>query len=675
MSAPYSDTAREYLAAGWTSVLPLPPGAKTPPPAGFTGAAGADPDDETIARWEREQGDGNVALRLPDGIVGIDVDAYGSKHGQASLAALEAELGALPPTWWSTARSDGVSGIRFYRVPVGTRFGGELGKDIDVIQRHHRYAVVWPSTNPKAGGAIYRWLAPGGAAKERPPRVEELPELPAAWVTALSRSAGMAGVAGDGAAITIDLSDFHERFELPEEIVEGERNATMFRYACSLVGRPGIRGGEALELLTAAFRRCDPPWTDETPERLLARARATYGALEVQDPSDELKRRLGDPGRKRHIVSRAVELSDRREAERLLAANDVGEGAWGGNRCADIDLDAPEPGPRELCYGQDEATGKRLYLFAPGATLLFGASESGKSWLVLETMRQAIEGGGHVLMLDFEMSLGEVMRRLDDLGLPRRLNTDDYLTHVSPPGRFSEASMEHLMTRLAGRAPRVVVIDAINGALSTHNGRADSNSTSDIYAWRSEVLVPLQRQWPYAVFVIVDHVPHVTDGSPAVRPIGSQAKKSFADAMFSVEKDDGGSFSRTRRGGGRIVCRKSRGGWFTSGEVVARYQFGGGEPFALEVAEGDGGGVGVDLAAEVSRRVGLLRFVGDNEGCSVTVARGGYGGRNGDFTQVKEALTSENGLEERSNGRKKVLFKGPRWAEILRGHGEDVPSP
>src|SRR5690349_7010026 len=114
---PFADTAARYVDAGW-SVLVLPAGAKYPPLTGFTGA-GEDADREQVARWVADYPMGNIGLRMPPGVIGIDVDNYGDKRGAESLAELVAKCGPLPPTWTSTSRAGGVSGIRFFRVPVG----------------------------------------------------------------------------------------------------------------------------------------------------------------------------------------------------------------------------------------------------------------------------------------------------------------------------------------------------------------------------------------------------------------------------------------------------------------------------------------------------------------------------------------------------------------------------
>ena len=177
-SALYSDHVLAYRLGGWSGVLPLPPQRKFSPPAGWTGREGRNPDDSQIEQWMSQVPDGNIALRLPPDVVGIDVDAYGNKPGRETLAALEENLGPLPPTWISTSREDGVSGIRLFRCQSDIEFPGG-GPGIDIIQHHHRYTVVAPSVHPE--GRIYHWITPDGQRATAFPSVDDLPELPAAW--------------------------------------------------------------------------------------------------------------------------------------------------------------------------------------------------------------------------------------------------------------------------------------------------------------------------------------------------------------------------------------------------------------------------------------------------------------------------------------------------------------
>jgi hypothetical protein len=117
----YATAQPIYTAVGWTDVLPLPPREKADPPSGYTGKkhAGVSLTATMLEKWATTQADGNIALRLPPGILAIDVDAYGDRPGAETLAKLEAQAGPLPATWISSSRDDGVSGIRLFKVPDG----------------------------------------------------------------------------------------------------------------------------------------------------------------------------------------------------------------------------------------------------------------------------------------------------------------------------------------------------------------------------------------------------------------------------------------------------------------------------------------------------------------------------------------------------------------------------
>lgn len=194
---PYASTARACLHAGY-SPLPLPPGRKWPPPKGWTGTGAPMASLEQVRRWIRSDPSHNIGLRLPDGVIGIDLDLYddpGKDHPaaerQAAWHQLAARLTPLPESPRATSRDDGISGIRLYQVPPGWKGAGILpsapvceghplpgGREArpgdpvspgEVIQHHHRYLVAPPSVHP--AGRPYRWL--GGNL----PAVRNLPSL------------------------------------------------------------------------------------------------------------------------------------------------------------------------------------------------------------------------------------------------------------------------------------------------------------------------------------------------------------------------------------------------------------------------------------------------------------------------------------------------------------------
>lgn len=209
---PFAAAVADYGQAGWPCILPVPVADKFPPPVGFTGADGRDTDPMQLVAWAGTHADWSIAVRMPDGVIGIDVDHYDKgavqKRGNHSLAEYTERWGPLPATWSSTARGTdtepGPSRIMFFRVPAG-RYTTKLGESIEIIQRHHRYAVVAPSANPDAGGARYRWYDPTDKPSASPPKPDELPWAPEAWVAGLREGATEAGPAaadiGSGQAL------------------------------------------------------------------------------------------------------------------------------------------------------------------------------------------------------------------------------------------------------------------------------------------------------------------------------------------------------------------------------------------------------------------------------------------------------------------------------------------
>lgn len=195
---PYAQAAYDYLRAGW-SPIPLPFKKKDPPPDNprLTGAAGRYVTEADVRAWTKSPKPvrvsagnlsyvaSNIALRLPRYVIGIDVDRYDGKTGAKTFADAEKKWGALPDTWVSTSREDG-SGIMLYRVPEGLAWPGQVGPGVETIRWDHRYAVVAPSIHDKTG-LTYHWIKPGGVrVDDEIPSVDELAELPQAWVDGLT---------------------------------------------------------------------------------------------------------------------------------------------------------------------------------------------------------------------------------------------------------------------------------------------------------------------------------------------------------------------------------------------------------------------------------------------------------------------------------------------------------
>lgn len=193
--APYGDAAWRYRAAGWQGVIPIGygPRRKNPPYKGYTGWTGLTPSGADVQAWvDGKQARWNVGLHIPPGVLVVDVDAY---HGGATtLARLAEKVGhPLPATWTSTARGPGSPSRQlFYRAwaPPGRVWVDHPGghrSGIDAIHAGHRYSVTWPSLNPDADNAEYRWYDLDGEWYEGVPQVSWLTVLDADWITVLSK--------------------------------------------------------------------------------------------------------------------------------------------------------------------------------------------------------------------------------------------------------------------------------------------------------------------------------------------------------------------------------------------------------------------------------------------------------------------------------------------------------
>lgn len=194
MTEIYGKYAHDYRRKGY-SPLPLPPGKKTPPPTGWTGEFAYMASGSDVQYWIDDPEypeDANIALRLPDGVIGIDLDDWGSKTGAATFADAAEKIGSRPPSSGKLTSRDpkANSGIRLFRVPAGTKLAGTfagagLGPDIDIIQTGHRYCVGPGSIHPEGG--TYTWYdrTPAGWVAGEIPAVDQLPELPAEWIEAL----------------------------------------------------------------------------------------------------------------------------------------------------------------------------------------------------------------------------------------------------------------------------------------------------------------------------------------------------------------------------------------------------------------------------------------------------------------------------------------------------------
>lgn len=555
IDAIYARGASIYREAGWRGVLPLPPGDKKPPPKGFTGYDGEWPTDEQIGRWVADRpADANLGLRVDYGFIGIDVDAYGDKVGGLTLVEGERRWGPLPLTFRSTARTyDRVSGIRLFKVPLGLVFrdpkfvlndGSEVGH-IEIIQPHHRLIVAWPSWHPKVE-ACYRWFddrIPGLMPEGWVPPVDEIPELPQAWVEGLSRDAVRDEVFDDSAPHrtrkvrdNIDEHLYRKLIGL-EDKREPERQVKMRldRAVAELDSDCSSRHDTTRDHVAALMRlqaigRAGVPTALHELYLFFVSKVADTRPLEVAQAEFE---RLVDGAAA--IIAGSMPSDRLEEMGTAAAASFDGDesrsGAEDPSWCP-VDL-------TDLLSGVREPLLPRLFERSDGQCLLYpglvhsfhGESESGKSLIIQVECVRLISCGQKVLYLDFESDVASVVARLLDFGADP-ISVRDHFRYVQPEVRPDSATERRAWEDMLSGSYALAVIDGVTDALGIFGCSTIDND--DVAGWIRTVPKQIAARTGAAV-VLVDHV--TKDSSSRNRwAIGGQAKMAgLTGAAYTVE--------------------------------------------------------------------------------------------------------------------------------------------
>ncbi|UVF61608.1 DNA primase/polymerase [Gordonia phage Genamy16] len=213
-SRPFHRTAQAWLDKGHLP-FPLKPKGKNPlEKDAYTGKKNPfpkDPQQFVEAQLAKAPHRANIGIWVGPDIICLDIDHYVKDEGtdkekryvgHDEYLKLAEELGPLPDTYITTARSDGKSGIRWYRMPEKyinretlnntINLSGKAASNIDVVHRGYRFAVVGPSIHPETDSP-YRTYAPGVAPDGKsfeatdPFSTEDLPYLPEPWIKFLSK--------------------------------------------------------------------------------------------------------------------------------------------------------------------------------------------------------------------------------------------------------------------------------------------------------------------------------------------------------------------------------------------------------------------------------------------------------------------------------------------------------
>ncbi|WP_332760225.1 AAA family ATPase [Pseudarthrobacter sp.] len=189
--------------------------------------------------------------------------------------------------------------------------------------------------------------------------------------------------------------------------------------------------------------------------------------------------------------------------------------------------------------------------YAGQVNMLFGEPESGKTWVALAAVAEALAKGGSAAVVDLDHNgMASTVARLLELGAPKQALAD--------LGRFRYKEPEDrpdLMATVADLrdwVPSVVVMDSIGELLPVMN--LNSNSPDDFTIAHMHALKPLARAG--CCLIVIDHVAKNPDTKG---PTGTAAKmRSIGGTSLRVRIKE--PFAPGRGGSCQLVLQKDRHG-------------------------------------------------------------------------------------------------------------------
>jgi hypothetical protein len=184
--------------------------------------------------------------------------------------------------------------------------------------------------------------------------------------------------------------------------------------------------------------------------------------------------------------------------------------------------------------------------------LVFGETESAKSWLAAAAAAAELEAGQGVLWIDGDdVGRGVMLERLRALG-----TTDEAIgrlfAYVAPEEHLTEERRADLLERMRADSCRLVVFDGFNPLLQLH--RLNPNEGTEVETFYRHI-DPFRKT--EAASVLTDNV--VKNREARGRwAIGSERKKSKADVHLGMHALE--LFGRGRTGRARIDVHKDRPG-------------------------------------------------------------------------------------------------------------------
>lgn len=490
--------------------------------------------------WEtRPKANIGIATGAASGLWVLDVDP--DKGGFNTLHSLIAEHGPLPATRLHSTGSGGVHYLFAWPDFEVFNSSSYLGPGIDTRG---------------TGGQV---VAPPSASNKGEYRVLADVELLQAPDWLLERMREHSEQHHQGVDIDVKAAAPVDVEKIPLDIRQllsqvVEEDAGRYKHFYAIVGacrRAGYEQGQVVTLVT--------PWCNAVGKyvgRVAAEVARAWGKqhAEAQREQDYLSSlnngssalatlKLPKPSPALSIVPEPREGGDG-----ALSLPEPERTSWWARPVREAAASAAEQPEPEFLTRLD---GKRLF-YRSRVNGLLGESESGKTWVALLAVAQALQGGDTVLYLDFEDTASGIDERLRLMGVS---DLDALRCHyMSPEEAITTATATDLRQTLEQREPDLIVLDGVNAAMTLLGFDLENNK--DATAFAQQLLRPLAATG--AAVVYVDHVPKNKDNR-GKGGIGAQAKRAMTTGCaLAVEVVQ--PFGRGMKGRLRLTVDKDRSG-------------------------------------------------------------------------------------------------------------------
>jgi hypothetical protein len=163
--------------------------------------------------------------------------------------------------------------------------------------------------------------------------------------------------------------------------------------------------------------------------------------------------------------------------------------------------------------------------YSSSFNLIYGDTESGKTWLCLAAVASVLNDGGTATIIDLDHNgAPALIGNLIKFGVDPEILQDPRRFRLSEPG--DRLDLVEVVQDQAVAKPDVVILDSLGEILPLF--RANSNSADDFTGIHAEVIKPLTRT--DASVLVVDHLAKNAD-SRNFGPTGTGAKMQAADGL------------------------------------------------------------------------------------------------------------------------------------------------